>query len=102
MSNKLAKLTSEQKQQQENERYMQGKPTRMEVANYVNALLEEKYMPQLQGQTSLGFMVIQAILIEKGICTGEEIEQMTKKFIEQRQQEAQKAQVAKPEPKQDK
>ena len=47
-------------------------------------------------------MVIQAILIEKGICTGEEIEQMTKKFIEQRQQEAQKAQVAKPEPKQDK
>ena len=41
MSNKLAKLTPEQKQQQENERYMQGKPTRMEVANYVNALLEE-------------------------------------------------------------
>lgn len=102
MSNKLAKLTPEQKQQQENERYMQGRPTRLEVANYVNALLEDKYMPQIQGQTSLGFMVIQAILIEKGICTGEEIEEITKKFIEQRQQEAQKAQETRPEPKQDK
>ena len=91
MSNKLVKLTPEQKKQQDDERYMQGRPTRMEVANYVNALLEEKYMPQLQGQISLGFMVIQAILIEKGICTGE-----------QRQKEAQKAQKAKPEPKQDK
>ena len=56
----------------------------------------------IQGQISLGFMVIQAILIEKGICTGEEIEEFTKQFIEQRQKEAQKAQKAKPEPKQDK
>lgn len=102
MSNKLAKLTPEQKKQQDDKRYMQGRPTRLEVANYVNALMEEKYMPQLQGQTSLGFMVIQAILIEKGICTGEEIEEFTKQFIEQRQKEAQKAQEAKPEPKQDK
>lgn len=102
MSNKIAKLTPEQKKQQDDERYMQGRPTRLEVANYVNALLENKYMPQLQGQTSLGFMVIQAILIEKGICTGEEIEEITKRFINQRQQEAQKTQGAEPETEQDK
>lgn len=102
MSNKLAKLTPEQKKQQEDEQYMRGRPTRMEVANYVNALLEDKYMPMIQGQTSLGFMVIQAILIEKGICTGEEIEEITKKFVVQRQQEAQKAQAVQAEPKQNK
>lgn len=102
MSNKLAKLTPEQKKQQEDEQYMRGRPTRMEVANYVNALLEDKYMPMIQGQTSLGFMVIQAILIEKGICTGEEIEEITKKFVAQRQQEAQKAQAVQAEPKQNK
>lgn len=102
MSNKLAKLTPEQKKQQEDEQYMRGRPNRMEVANYVNALLEDKYMPMIQGQTSLGFMVIQAILIEKGICTGEEIEEITKKFVAQRQQEAQKAQAVQAEPKQNK
>ena len=102
MSNKLAKLTPEQKKQQEDEQYMRGRPNRMEVANYVNALLEDKYMPMIQGQTSLGFMVIQAILIEKGICTGEEIEEITKKFVAQRQQEAQKAQAVHAEPKQNK
>lgn len=102
MSNKLAKLTPEQKKQQEDEQYMRGRPNRMEVANYVNALLEDKYMPMIQGQTSLGFMVIQAILIEKGICTGEEIEEIIKKFVAQRQQEAQKAQAVQDEPKQNK
>lgn len=102
MSNKLAKLTPEQKKQQEDEQYMRGRPNRMEVVNYVNALLEDKYMPMIQGQTSLGFMVIQAILIEKGICTGEEIEEITKKFVAQRQQEAQKAQAVQDEPKQNK
>ena len=99
MSNKLIKSTPEQRQQRENEQYLNGKPSRLEVANYVNSLLEEKYMPQIQGQTSLGFMVIQAILIEKGVCTGEEIEELTKKFIKQKQQEVQ---VADSEQKQDK
>ena len=102
MSNKLVKLTPEQKKQQDDERYMQGRPTRMEVANYVNALLEQKYIPQLQEQTSMGFMVIQALLIEKGICTGEEIEQMTKEFIKQKQAKAQQTQEKSKNPKQDK
>lgn len=95
MSNKIAKLTPEERQKQEDERYMMGRPNRMEVANYVNALLENQYLPQIQGQVSLGFMVIQAILIEKGICTGEDIEKMTHQFIQQRQQEAEKAEKEK-------
>lgn len=102
MSNKLAKLTPEEKQKQDDEQYMRGRPNRMEVANYVNALLEQKYIPQLQEQTSMGFMVIQALLIEKGICTGEEIEQMTKEFIKQKQAKAQQTQEKSKNPKQDK
>lgn len=102
MSNKLAKLTPEEKQKQNDEQYMRGRPNRMEVANYVNALLEQKYIPQLQEQTSMGFMVIQALLIEKGICTGEEIEQMTKEFIKQKQAKAQQTQEKSKNPKQDK
>ena len=102
MSSKLAKLTPEEKQKQDDEQYMRGRPNRMEVANYVNALLEQKYIPQLQEQTSMGFMVIQALLIEKGICTGEEIEQMTKEFIKQKQAKAQQAQKKSENPKQDK
>lgn len=102
MSNKLDKLTPEEKQKQDDEQYMRGRPNRMEVANYVNALLEQKYIPQLQEQTSMGFMVIQALLIEKGICTGEEIEQMTKEFIKQKQAKAQQTQEKSKNPKQDK
>lgn len=102
MSNKLDKLTPEEKQKQDDEQYMRGRPNRMEVANYVNALLEQKYIPQLQEQTSMGFMVIQALLIEKGICTGEEIEQMTKEFIKQKQAKTQQTQEKSKNPKQDK
>ena len=50
----------------------------------------------------MGFMVIQALLIEKGICTGEEIEQMTQEFIKQKQAKAQQAQEKSKNPKQDK
>lgn len=87
MSNKLPKMTPEQRQQRDNELYMQGRPTRLEVANYVNSLLENQYSPQIHGAMTLGFMVLQAILIDKGICTGQEIEDLTKQFIQQRQQE---------------
>lgn len=88
MSNKLAKVTDEQRKQQEDEKYLQGKPNRMEVANYVNGLMEEHYMPDIMNNFSnthqamqLGFMTIQAILIQKGICTEDEIKSMTEEFI---------------------
>lgn len=87
MSNKIKKLTPEQEKQQEDERYLQGRPTRIEVMNYVNALLEKKYIPEIMNKFQLGIMVIQSILISKGICTGEEIEEITKQFIEQQTKE---------------
>ena len=84
-------------------KYMNGKPTRVEVANYVNALLEEHYMPRIdqsmqminQG-AKLGIMIMQAILIDKGICTGEEIEQFTHNFIEHQKEEIKKQQQENP------
>lgn len=73
----------------EDVKYLNGTPTRMEVANYVNSLLEEEYMPKLArainanaSSAKLGIMIMQAILIEKGICTGDEIEKLTTEFME--------------------
>ena len=80
----------EQKKREEDEAYMRGRPNRMEVANYVNALLEEKYIPEikkLQQSIQLGIMVTQAILIQKNICTGEEIKAITKEFIKTQEQQ---------------
>lgn len=87
----------EEKQREENENFMRGRPNRAEVANYVNALLEEKYMPEIQKliaqtqqSTQLGLMALQAILIQKGICTGDEIQETTKQFIKAHQEELNK------------
>lgn len=85
--NKLVKMTPEEQQRQDDEKYMQGRPNRMEVANYVNALMEEHYVPAINAQMQLGLMVIQSIIIEKGICTGEELQQRTEEFIRQSQQQ---------------
>lgn len=91
MSNKLVKLTPEQKKQQEDEQYMRGKPTRMEVSNFVNSVMEEHYIPLLTNQMRLSAMVLQAILIDKDICTGEEIEEITKEFVKKQEEEMKKA-----------
>lgn len=87
----------EQKKLEETEQFMRGRPNRAEVANYVNALLEDKYMPEIQrligsvqNSTQLGFMTLQAILINKGICTGDEIQQVTKEFIQAQKDEMEK------------
>lgn len=93
MSNKLVKKTPEQIQQEENERYMAGKPSRLEVANYVNAMLEKNYMPliaALTNQVKLSTMVLQGVLIDKGVCTGEEIKEITEEFQKRQQEEIQK------------
>lgn len=108
MSNKLKRLTPEEIQERQNEEYLKGKPTRAEVANYCNALLEEKYMPEIMNHISrtqqamqLGFMTLQAILIKKGICTGEEIEEITQEFIKQQQAESEKSKETSEEVKSD-
>ena len=95
MSNKLKHLTEEERKQQEDEAYFKGKPNRAEVANYVNALMEKHYMTEImrhfsdtQQAMQLGFMVVQAIMIQKGICTKEEISEMTQEFVKLQQKEA--------------
>lgn len=92
------KKKDEQKKIEETEQFMKGRPNRAEVANYVNNLLEEKYMPEIQrligsvqNATQLGLMTIQAILVNKGICTGDEIQQVTKEFIQAQKDELEKA-----------
>jgi len=82
-------------QQKADEQYMMGKPNRMEVANYVNALLEEHYIPSIlerENSFRLGLMVVQSILIKKGICTGDEIKEITEEFLENMKKEQEKAQ----------
>lgn len=93
MSNKLVKKTPEQLQKEENERYMAGKPSRLEVANYVNAMLEKNYLPliaTLENHLKLSTMVLQGVLIDKGVCTGEEIKEITEEFQKRQQEEIQK------------
>lgn len=93
MGKKLVELSKEDKAAREDEDFMMKRPNRMEVANYVNSLLDQKYMPHIDGKLTsvkLGLMIIQSILIDKGICTGEEIESITKDFLERYKSEEQK------------
>lgn len=65
------------------EEFMLGLPNRAEVANYVNALLEEKYMNllcEVSDGAMIGLMVIQAVLIKNGITTEDELKTLTLEF----------------------
>ena len=79
----IAKATSKKLKDKADERYLAGHPTRMEVANYVNALLEERYLPHIQSLIQMSSMVLQAILIKKNICTGEELKEVTEDFVKE-------------------
>lgn len=92
------KQKAEQKQRAQDEQYMQGRPTRMEVASYCNALIEEKYMPAIQSlvaQTAqaaqISIMVMQSILIQKGLTTGDELKELTEVFMKRYSEELKKA-----------
>ena len=68
-------LTAEERE------YFNQTPTRMEVANYVNALLDSKYMPALyqyiegvKRGAQMATMVMNTILVRKGIVTLEEMD----------------------------
>lgn len=89
---------AEQKQRAQDEQYMQGRPTRLEVCNYVNALLEDKYTPAIQSmiaQTAqaaqVSIMVMQSILIQKGLTTGDELKELTNMFMKRYSEELKKA-----------
>lgn len=103
MSNQAKKIVNmndpdrvKKAQQKADEQYMLGRPNRIEVANYVNALLEEHYMPSIidrENSFRLGLMVIQSILIKKGICTGDEIKEITEEFLANLKAEQEKVQA---------
>ena len=84
------------------EAYLRGTPSRAEVANYVTSIMEQHYVPNLQAGFQLGIMVMQAILIKKGICTGEEIQEITKNFVEEQKARAKEAQQGQTEQTNDK
>lgn len=92
------KQKAEQKQRAQDEQYMQGRPTRLEVCNYVNSLLEEKYTPVIQSMISqtaqsaqISIMVMQSILIQKGLTTGDELKDLTEAFMKRYSEELKKA-----------
>lgn len=69
----------------EDKKWLNERPTRMEIINYVNALWEHHHLPTITNYIQISSMVIQAILIDKGICTGDEIKDITEKFIAEQQ-----------------
>lgn len=69
----------------ENQKWLSEHPTRMEVASYVNALWERHYLPTITNYIQMSSMVLQAILLEKGVCTGDEIKSITEKFVSEQQ-----------------
>lgn len=79
----IAKTVAKKAKGKADERYMNGTPTRLEVANYVNALIEEHYMPHIQGLIQMSSMVLQGILIKKNVCTGDELKEITEEFVEE-------------------
>ena len=46
----------------------------------------KKILPSIQ----LGFMIIQSILLKKGICTGEELKEITEEFLKTSMEEVKK------------
>ena len=79
----VAKRTKKSESKVVDDKYMSGHPTRAEVGNYVNALMEEHYIPRIQGLIQMSSMVLQAILIKKGVCTGEELKEITEEFVKE-------------------
>lgn len=64
--------------------YMYGTPSRLEVANYVNELLEEHYIPLIQNISNgirLSVMVLQSILLTKGVISQDELQAVTDEFV---------------------
>lgn len=72
------------------QKYLNSAPTRIEVANYVTAINEEKVIPEIKklimavnAHASLSNQVVLGLLIKKGICTEEEVKQMTEDLVKE-------------------
>ena len=73
---------------QEDAKFLRQHPTRAEMSNYINGVLTDKYIPaiaesmyKVEQSSRLGIMSLQAILVNKGICTGDELQQATQAII---------------------
>lgn len=93
-----------EKLSEEDEKFLNGHPTRTEVANYVNALFEEKYMPQITKAISqveysakLSITTLQALLVQKGICVEDEILKTMTSIVEACQKDLMNKQPEQPE-----
>lgn len=59
-------------------------PNRKEVASYVNNLVDArclKLIDEVSYGATIGLMVIQSVLIQKGITTKEELQELTEQFL---------------------
>ena len=66
-------------------KWLNERPTRLEVINYVNSLWEHNHFPVVTSYIQMSSMILQAILIDKGVCTGDEIKDITEKFVAEQQ-----------------
>lgn len=82
------KRIKEQRKQEEQE-FWNGNPTRQEVANIVKNVMSQG-MGDVNLHMSMSFAVLREILIEKGVCTQEELEAKGKE-IEEKVKESQEA-----------
>lgn len=80
-------MTEKQTQVETNDQdmeFLNGTPTRMEVANYVNGILEEKFMPSIQetiNSMNSGYQILLALLIKKGLTSEDELKSIKEEFM---------------------
>ena len=63
--------------------YMLQTPTRGEVAGYIQSIMDGYYMPLIASQIQLSSVILQGILLEKGLCTSEEMKEIAANFIQE-------------------
>lgn len=76
---------------EETEAFFNQQPTRAEVANYVNALIEHHVMPDVIERINRQTVVVNtilAVLVTKGIVTPEELQKVTAEVEKELQAQA--------------
>ena len=91
----LSKLGKVTKASKEDIEFMNQPATRMDVSNYVNALLEEVYVPNIMGVVDSATRVILSILIMKGVVTEDELTKIFTEMQEKAQQDLDNAEAKK-------
>lgn len=81
----MKKIKKPKVELQSTEDYMNQSPTRGEVAGYIQSIMDGYYMPLISSQVQLSSVIIQGILLEKGLCTSEEMREIASSFIHEHQ-----------------